>query len=407
MKIAVWIDSNYCPTNGGSFFYDNRLIQAIDNFHFSSELDICFVTSSSVKTESLSRELIRLSYTPHITSIEKIKRKIPLLRKRTRIEIQKRIERERNAHFIDTLKKNGIRIIYYINQFPEIINNFPFIITHWDIGHRSSYAFPEFSIVENYKARETYYKDILPRALMIFVESLSGQTELLTYTHINKERTRVVPLFPGECTSLKLSIQEQEEILDHYQLLSNKYFFYPAQFWPEKNHFTILKAFAHFLQSHPDYKLIFTGDPKENEYGTFLYNKKIVHQLAIEKNVIFGGFVPISHIYTLYKNACSLIMATFVGPTNMPPLEAMELGCPVICSDLPGHREELGDAAIYINPSSEEDISQAMETMIKQREDYVKKINEQREKSVFRLENALEAINTHLHEAVSIRECWE
>ena len=45
--------------------------------------------------------------------------------------------------------------------------------------------------------------------------------------------------------------------------------------------------------------------------------------------------------------------------------------------------------------------------MIKQREDYVKKINEQREKSVFRLENALEAINTHLHDAVSIRECWE
>lgn len=407
MKIAVWIDSNYCPTNGGSFFYDNRLIQAIDNFHFSSELDICFVTSSSVKTESLSRELIRLSYTPHITSIEKIKRKIPLLRKRTRIEIQKRIERERNAHFIDTLKKNGIRIIYYINQFPEIINNFPFIITHWDIGHRSSYAFPEFSIVENYKARETYYKDILPRALMIFVESLSGQTELLTYTHINKERTRVVPLFPGECTSLKLSIQEQEEILDHYQLLSNKYFFYPAQFWPEKNHFTILKAFAHFLQSHPDYKLIFTGDPKENEYGTFLYNKKIVHQLAIEKNVIFGGFVPISHIYTLYKNACSLIMATFVGPTNMPPLEAMELGCPVICSDLPGHREELGDAAIYINPLSIEGISQAMITMITHRDEYVKKINEQREKSVFRLENALEAINTHLKTVASIRECWE
>ena len=91
----------------------------------------------------------------------------------------------------------------------------------------------------------------------------------------------------------------------------------------------------------------------------------------------------------------------------MPPLEAMESGCPVICSDLPGHREEMGDAAVYINPLNAADISQAMITMIAQREDYVKKINEQREKSVFRLEHALDAINTHLCDAVSIRECWE
>lgn len=407
MKIAIWIDSNYCPTNGGSFFYDNRLIQAIDSFHFSSELDVCFAASSSTKIESLSREIIRLNYIPHITFTEKIKCKIPLLRRRTRGNIRKRIDHERNVHYIDTLKKHGIQIIYYINQFPDIINNFPFIITHWDIGHRSSYAFPEFSNEENYKAREAYYKDILPRALMVFVESVSGQKELLDYTHINKERTRVVPLFSGECTSLKLSIHDQQEILDHYKLLSNKFFFYPAQFWPEKNHFTILKAFSHFLIEHPDYKLIFTGDPKENEYGTLHYNKKVAHQLKLEDNVIFGGFVPISHIYTMYKNASSLIMASFVGPTNMPPLEAMELGCPVICTDLPGHHEELGDAAIYINPMNEENISQAMTTMIEKREEYVKKINEQREKSVFRLEKSLEAINTHLCDVVSIRECWE
>lgn len=407
MKIAVWIDSNYCPTNGGSFFYGNRLIKAIDNYRFSSELDVCFAALSTVKVESLSRELIRLDYTPHYTFAEKIKLKIPILRRRTQIKLYNRFAHEKNAQFIDTLKKNDIRIIYYINQFPEIINNFPFIITHWDIGHRSSYAFPEFSIEENYKARESYYQDILPRALMIFVESMSGQKELINYTHINKERTRVVPLIPGECASFKLSNQEQQEILDHYQLISNKYFFYPAQFWPEKNHHTVLRAFASFLKEHPDYKLIFTGDPKEKEFGTFFHNKKCTYQLNIENNVVFGGFVPISHIYTLYKNACSLIMASFVGPTNMPPLEAMELGCPVICSDLPGHREELGDAAIFINPLSAESISLAMETMIINRDDYVKKIIEQRKNTFFSLENALNAINTHLLDATAIRECWE
>ena len=50
-------------------------------------------------------------------------------------------------------------------------------------------------------------------------------------------------------------------------------------------------------------------------------------------------------------------MPTLLGPTNMPLLEAACLDCPVICSDLEGHREMLGDYALYFNPYSPEDIS--------------------------------------------------
>jgi glycosyltransferase involved in cell wall biosynthesis len=42
-----------------------------------------------------------------------------------------------------------------------------------------------------------------------------------------------------------------------------------------------------------------------------------------------------------------LVMPTYSGPTNLPPLEAVTLGCPVIYSDLPEFREQMRDAALY------------------------------------------------------------
>ena len=38
------------------------------------------------------------------------------------------------------------------------------------------------------------------------------------------------------------------------------------------------------------------------------------------------------------------------GPENLPPLEAMALGCPVVAADVPGAREQLGDAALRVPP---------------------------------------------------------
>src|SRR5262249_13423975 len=56
---------------------------------------------------------------------------------------------------------------------------------------------------------------------------------------------------------------------------------------------------------------------------------------------------PAEDVPPLYQGAAALVMPTYGGPTNLPPLEAVTLGCPVIYSDLPEFREQMGDAALY------------------------------------------------------------
>lgn len=401
MKIAVWIDRNFSPKVGGSFSYVDRLLKAIDTYAFSNEIEVCFATTYSVKVEELNREIIRLK-TPH----EVFFSKIPFLPLMLSKAIQRIPRRFFSNSFNKQLKRAGVSIIYYPNQFAHPVQGFPFIATHWDIAHRSTYAFPEFSVVLH-NNREEFYNNFLPKALMVFVESEAGREELHKYTFLNDERIKTVHLFAGECATFNTGQERQAQILSKLGLSRFKYFFYPAQFLPEKNHYTILKAFSTIAEDYPEYKIIFTGSSNPRCYGTQEYMKKLSSEFGIRDKVVFGGFVSPEEIYVLYKNACAHIMASYVGPTNMPPLEAMEIGCPVICSNLSGHKEEMEDSALYFDAMSYVQLAEAMLEMIRNRDAYLEKVLARSKNCPFTLENALESININFLKASIVRSTWE
>ena len=51
-----------------------------------------------------------------------------------------------------------------------------------------------------------------------------------------------------------------------------------------------------------------------------------------------------------------LTFVSHIGPTNIPPLEAMYSGCPVICSNIYAMKTQLRGAALMVNPNSYFDI---------------------------------------------------
>jgi len=50
-------------------------------------------------------------------------------------------------------------------------------------------------------------------------------------------------------------------------------------------------------------------------------------------------------------------MPSYFGPTNIPPLEAFNLGVPVLYSDLPGLKDQVGDAALLLNLDNPESMA--------------------------------------------------
>jgi glycosyltransferase involved in cell wall biosynthesis len=99
------------------------------------------------------------------------------------------------------------------------------------------------------------------------------------------------------------------------------------------------------------------GEIRERTYAGLMAR---VRELGLERRVHYLGYAPGPDVAALYAEAVALVMPTFFGPTNIPILEAWNLDCPVITSDIRGVREQAGDAALLADPRSVEAIVDAI-----------------------------------------------
>jgi glycosyltransferase involved in cell wall biosynthesis len=167
---------------------------------------------------------------------------------------------------------------------------------------------------------------------------------------VPSERIRVAP-FPTPTFAGPESVPNQPP------RLAGEYLFYPAQFWPHKNHANLLHALRLLRERDKlDLSLALTGSDKGNQP----FVRDLASSLNLIDHVHFLGFVSREELASLYRHAFALTFVTFFGPDNLPPLEAFAVGCPVVASDVSGAREQLGDAALLVDPRSPEQIADAV-----------------------------------------------
>jgi len=395
LRVGVWVFEDYKPEKGGGFGYNSQLINAMYNYNFA-EAEIIFIAkkfstnweksdkSYEIKTPDFKSPVLPFQY----RVIKKIAGK---LRLQTRpIDYTKEIS-VNNEHLKEELSK-VVDIIYY--PIPGcVIENFPYVYTLWDLGHFSMYAFPEVTMNQVFESRKQHH-DLFPqKALMVFCESESGKKEVVQYLNLNPKRIKVVPLFPSEIINDKINAEKPAAIVQDAFFIH-----YPAQFWSHKNHYNLLLTFKIVLLNFPNLKLIFSGSDKGNKK----YVLQLIDELKLTDSVLDLGFVKTEELKWIYLHSQGLVMPTFLGPTNMPLLEAAELGCFVACSDLEGHKEQLGDYAYYFDPSNPKEMAQMIIEMIRDKQNKDIRIYN----STFNISNALEKIDLAFSEIKNIRFCW-
>jgi glycosyltransferase involved in cell wall biosynthesis len=72
------------------------------------------------------------------------------------------------------------------------------------------------------------------------------------------------------------------------------------------------------------------------------------------------GRVTDGELRALYANATALVFPSSYEGFGLPPLEAMALGCPVVCSRAASLPEVCGDAALYFDPQDDRALADAM-----------------------------------------------
>lgn len=218
-----------------------------------------------------------------------------------------------------------------------------------DLMHRYRPQFPEVSANFRFGIREHRFRNIAKYCKAILVDSQIGLVHVAESYKIDPEK--IYPL-PYVVPPYLLRLQERADFDAHYAL-PKKFIFYPAQFWLHKNHLTLFRAIKLLVADVPNISLVLSGG-KNKAYDLV---KKQVDDLGLGRHVQFVGYVPDSDVAGFYKRAAALVMPSFFGPTNIPPLEANALGCPALLSDIYGMREQSGDAALYFDPESQDEIA--------------------------------------------------
>ena len=124
-----------------------------------------------------------------------------------------------------------------------------------------------------------------------------------------------------------------------------------------KNTNLVIKAFAKLKKSNAiDENLVIVGIA--NWKKTEFY--KLVCSLKLEKEVIFTDFISQYELVCLYNCATLFLYPSLYEGFGIPPLESMACGTPVITSNTTSIPEIVGDAALQIDPNSQEELEAAV-----------------------------------------------
>ena len=231
----------------------------------------------------------------------------------------------------------------------------PFVATIHDLMHRYEPHFPEVAGWQRHAVREYRFKNLAKKSRAILVDSHVGRQHV-----VESYRTDPQKIFPLPYIVPKYILESQESAdFDQRYALPKKFIFYPAQFWAHKNHIRLLDAAASLHASCPDLHLVFTGG-KGHMYAAIMAHAS---QIGMADRVTFSGYVPDGDLSGFYRRARAMVMPTFFGPTNIPPLEAFACGCPVAVSGIYAMPEQLGDAALYFDPKSIPEMAKILEKL--------------------------------------------
>lgn len=399
MRIGIYL-RNVDPAEGGAFQFSDTAAEGIRRIKREYEVVVChrgglfskvIVLKDGIPYLNLNayllRHFIKLMRKQLCLDMHDIKRKLTL---RPRLYS--------SVSLLDEAAKTyGIDIFWFLNPDHEVIST-PYIYTVWDMGHRELPMFPEVSSpASEWDKREARYHEMLPKASYILTGNEAGKREILSNYPVSGSKVRIAPF---EISSFCYGKDRKPKVR-----LPDEYFIYPAQFWPHKNHICILKALR-ILAERYGYRpaVIFTGSDRGNK----AYVKETAFEYGLKDQVYFLGYVSGEELKYLYLHAKALIFASLMGPNNLPPDEAVFLGCPAIISDLEGHREQMGDTVFYFESRNPESLAEKMYEFSDDpalTKDLRERMAEYSEKqSSYKYSSAVMEV---LHEFLNIQEAWK
>ena len=248
------------------------------------------------------------------------------------------------------ISKLSTQIVHetYYSSIPSAPKDIPKVITVHDMIHE---LLPEFFSLNDRTVK--LKRDSILRADHVICVSENTRRDLLEMLPISPAKVSVVHHGFDSLTSIDRNPQFERT---HVKV---PYLLYVGHRDGYKNFAGLLRAYASSKWLMQNFCIICIGGNKFKEDELMLMRELgVVISRVIQKNVTDDDLVE------FYKNAAAFIYPSLYEGFGIPPLEAMSLNCPVICSNTSSIPEVVGNAGEYFDPSSSDSICNAIETVL-------------------------------------------
>jgi glycosyltransferase involved in cell wall biosynthesis len=203
-------------------------------------------------------------------------------------------------------------------------------------------------------------------AARLFTVSESSRAAVARKAGIALDRLPIVPEAPDPAFSPRPQAEVERELGGLGLDRARGFVLYAGGISPHKNIETLLDAYARVTagREQPP-SLVLVGDLEGETYLSAATGvRRRIDELGIAANVHLTGFVPDETLACLYTAATAVALPSLAEGFGLPAVEAAACGAPVLLSDLPAHRESLGEGGLYFAPRDTTALADALAIML-------------------------------------------
>lgn len=221
-------------------------------------------------------------------------------------------------------------------------------------------SFEHFKKTFSYKTRLWHNllrpkKEAFEANKIIAVSEATKQDLIQTY-HLPEEKIQVI--YEASALNSKINLEECKAVKKKY-VLPEKFILSLSTLEPRKNIERLLMAFQKLKQETDlSQKLIVAGKDNPKIFSKLKINKQV------QQDILFIGFVEEKEKACLYKMADLFVYPSLFEGFGLPLVEAMQMGCPIVTSNLSVMPEIVGEAAQFVDPYQINSIQDALKKVL-------------------------------------------
>ncbi len=196
------------------------------------------------------------------------------------------------------------------------------------------------------------------RSRLIITPSEASKTEVVRRLGVPADRVRAIGL--GVRDTLRMRPEPGGERPRRPPGLAPGYVLFVGTVEPRKNLGVVIRALARLRAAGTSRRLVIVG---RLGWGMAELHTRLDEE-GMRDSVVLAGHVPDEALASFYAHAAVLVQPSLHEGFGLPIVEAMAAGCPVIASDIPAHREVLGDAGAYFSPLDSEGLAAAVARLL-------------------------------------------